>query len=161
MIDIDKFLICLFAGIFSLSFLHLVLLHTSGKHKETDKVVPKSKDKLFVKDIKNVKDVFGFDYEHFFIIGPIIIMVIVYLYLVDLDRSTLVEKMFITYLSIILFLQGINPAKTLFSSAFIVFVSLAFWPIYFYSDDSLVVLLIYSFLISIISYTIVYYFHRN
>lgn len=155
MIDIDKFLIYLFFGIFSLSFLHFLLSYAGGKHKATDKVMSKSKDKLFVKDI------FGFDYEYFFLIGPIVIMVIVYLYLVDLGRSNLTEKMFITYLSIILFLQGINPTKTLFSSAFIVFVSLSFWPIYFYSDDSLIVLLVYSFLISVISYTIVYFFHRN
>lgn len=166
MIDIDKFLVCLFVGIFSLSFLHLIVIHTSKKYSErTDKATLGYKRKLFVKDIKgttHVKDIFGFDYDYFLLIGPIVITVAVYLYLADLGKPNLTEKLLITYLTIILFLHGINPTKTFFSSAFVVFVSLTFWPVYFfYIDSSVSVLLIYSFLISVISYAIVYFLYRK
>ena len=165
MIDIDKFLACLFVGIFSLSFLHLIVVHTSRKDSErTDNAALGYKRKLFVKDIKgttHVKDIFGFDYDYFLVIGPIVVTVAIYLYLADLGKPNLIEKLLITYLSIVLFLYGINTMKTLFSSAFVVFVSLTLWPMYFYIDSSVSLLLPYSFLISVISYAVVYFFYRK
>lgn len=159
MIDIDKILACLFVGIASLSILHLLLQKASNKRAKQD--VRFGQPPRTIKATDNVRNLFEFDHEHFIFVGPIVITVGVYLYLVDSGGSNLTEKAVITFLSIMLFLQGVRPAKTLFASAFVAFASLTVWPIYVYIESGLPFLLAYSAVIAIVSYFAMYFLHRQ
>lgn len=157
--DIDKILACLFVGIVSLSILHL-LLHNAG-NKRVKQDARYGRPPRSIRAPGNVRDLFEFDYEYFIFVGPIVITVGVYLHLVDSGGSNLTEKSVITFLGIMLFFQGVRPAKTLLGSAFVTFASLTVWPIYFYIESSLPFLLGYSAVIAIVSYFVMYFLNRQ